>query len=134
LTRFVSNSTDVLASLLPSLSNPETAILPWHAQLIPTLLYRNQTTRKGELWRGLIVIDQLSEEQDEVWDDFCITDIDLATYGEVPINEIAFWSDDNGKIAELEWPAFRVKLKRTKEALLGMATREDGDIKFVVQT
>jgi hypothetical protein len=134
LTQFISNSTDVLASPLPSFSNPETAILPWHAQLIPTLLYRNQTARKGELWRGLIVIDQLSEGQDEVWDDFCITDMDLATYGEVPINEIVFWGDDNGNIVELQWPAFRVKLKRTKEAPLGMTTREGEGRNFVVQT
>jgi hypothetical protein len=76
----------------------------------------------------------LSEEQDEVWDDFCITDIDLATYGEVPINEIVFWADDNGKIVELEWPAFQVKLKRTKEDPLDMTTRQGEDTNFFVQT
>jgi hypothetical protein len=133
MTRFISNGTDVLASPLPSFGNPETAILPWHAQLVPTLLYRNQTALKGELWRILIVIDRLSEDEDEVWDDFCITDIDLATYAGIPINEMVFWSDDEGKIGEAELPAFRVKLKRRKEETSYTETGEGANLEFTVQ-
>jgi hypothetical protein len=135
LTKFISNDTDVLASLLlPYFSNPDTAILPWHAQVVPTLLYRNQTALRGELWRSLIFIDRLSEEQDVVWDDFCITDMDQATYAQVPVNEMVFWDDDDGKIVEVELPAFQVTLKRTKGLTSGTTTGEGTGIDFVVQT
>ena len=108
--------------------------MPWHAQLVPTLLYRNQTSLKGELWRSLIVIDRLSGDKDDVWDDFCITDIDQAKYAEVPINEMVFWSDEDGKIAELELPAFRVTLKRSKGPTSGMGTGEGTRPGFVAQS
>jgi hypothetical protein len=134
VTQFVSNGTDVLASPLPSFSSPETAFRPWHAQVVPTLLYRNQTALKGELWRSLIVIDRLGEEEDDVWDDFCITDMDQATYAEAPINEMVFWSDSNGKIVEMELPAFRVTLKRTEGDTSGMMTGEGADTHVIVQT
>ena len=134
MTRFISNGTDVLASPLPSFSRPETAFRPWHAQVVPTLLYRNQTALKGELWRSLVVIDRLSEEEEDVWDDFCITDMDQATYAEVPINEMVFWSDNNGKIVEVELPAFRVTLKRTEGDTSDMMTGEGADTHVIVQT
>jgi hypothetical protein len=134
VTQFISNDTDVLASSLPSFGSPETEFRPWHAQVVPTLLYRNQTALKGELWRSLIVIDRLSEEGDDVWDDFCITDMDQATYAEVPINEMVFWSDNNGKIVEVELPAFRVTLKRTEGDKSDMMTREGADTHVIVQT
>jgi hypothetical protein len=133
VTQFISNGTDVLASPLPSFSNPEIALRPWHAQVVPTLLYRNQTALKGELWRGLTVIDRLSEK-DGVWDDFCITDVDQATYAQVPLNEMVFWSDDDGKIAEVELPAFRVTLKRTNRDTSDMMTGEGADTHVIVQT
>jgi hypothetical protein len=133
VTQFISNGTDVLASPLPSFSSPETAFRPWHAQVVPTSLYRNQTALNGELWRSLIIIDRLSDE-DDVWDDFCITDVDQATYAEVPINEMVFWSDDNGKIIEVELPAFRVSLKRTNGDASDMMTGEGADTHVTVQT
>ena len=134
MTQFISNGTDILASSLPSFSSPETAFGPWHTQVVPTLLYRNQTALKGELWRSLVVIDRLSEEEDDVWDDFCITDMDQATYAEVPINEMVFWSDNNGKIVEVELPAFRVTLKRTEGDTSDMMTGEDADTHVIMQT
>jgi hypothetical protein len=133
VTQFISNGTDVLASPLPSFSSPETAFRSWHAQVVPTSLYRNQTALKGELWRSLIVIDRLSEE-DDVWDDFCTTDVDLATYAGIPISEMVFWSDDDGKIVEVELPAFRVALKRTKGDPPDTMAGEGGDRHVIVQT
>jgi hypothetical protein len=132
MTQFISNGTDVLASSLPLFGSPETEFRPWHAQVVPTLLYRNQTALKGELWRSLIIIDRLSEEGDDVWDDFCITDMDQATYAEVPINEMVFWSNNNGKIVEVELPAFRVTLKRAGDKS-DMMTREGADTHVIVQ-
>jgi hypothetical protein len=133
MTQFISNGTDVLASPLPSFSSPETEFRPWHAQVVPTLLYRNQTALKGELWRSLIVIDRLSEEKEDVWDDFCTTDMDQATYAEVPINEMVFWGDDNGKIVEVELPAFRVTLKRTEGDTSDMMAGEGADTQVIAQ-
>lgn len=133
MAQFISNGTDVLASSLPYFSNPDTAILPWHAQLVPTLLYQNQTALKGELWRSLIVVDRLSEEQDAVWDDFCITDVDQATYAEIPVNMVVFWRDSKGTVDEVELPAFRVTLKRTKGPMSDTTTEEGSDTEFVVQ-
>lgn len=130
MTQFISNSTDVLASLLPYFANPDTASLPWHAQIIPTLLYENQTALEGELWRSLIVIDQIRGEPDAAWDDFCITNVDLATYAEVPLNKMIFWRNDDSKIDKVELPAFHVTLKRTKES---MTAREGSDADLVVQ-
>jgi hypothetical protein len=134
VTQFISNSTDVLASSLPYFGNPDTAILPWHAQLVPTLLYQNQTALKGELWRSLIVIDRVSEEQDVVWDDFCITDVDQVTYAEIPLNMVVFWSDSEGRVDKAELPAFRVTLKRTTGPMPGTTAGEGSDADFVVQT
>lgn len=134
MTQFISNSTDVLASSLLYFGNPDTAILPWHAQLVPTLLYQNQTALKGELWRNLIVVDRVSEEQDVVWDDFCITDVDQVTYAEIPLNMVVFWSDSEGRIDKVELPAFRVTLKRTTGPMPGATAGEGSDTDFVVQT
>jgi hypothetical protein len=133
MTQFISNGTDVLASPLPSFSNPETAIRPWYSQLLPTLLYRNQTALKGEIWRALIVIDRLSKEEDAVWDDFCITDIDPATYAEAPVNEMVFWSDDDGQVVEVELPAFQVVLKRSKGETSYTETGGGPNLEFTVQ-
>jgi hypothetical protein len=134
LTHFISNGTDVLASPLPSFSNPAAATLPWHAQLVPTLLYRNQTALEGELWRSLIVIDKSIEDEDDVWDDFCITDIDPASYAGVPINEMVFWSDDDGSIIDIELPAFRATLKRLEIPMSVIATDKGANTGVLVQT
>jgi len=133
ITQFISNGTDILTSPLPSFSDPDTTRRPWHAQIVPTLLFRNQTALRGELWRSLIVIDRLSEEEEDVWDDFCITDVDLATYAEVPINEMVFWSDGDGGIVEVELPAFRVKLKRKSEEASYTETEKGAKLDLTVQ-
>lgn len=111
VTQFISNGTDVLASALPTLADPTMTTRPWNAQLMPTLLYRNQTALDGEIWRMLIVPERLATEEG-VWDDFCITDIDLWSYAGLPMNELVFWGDDDGAMGEVELPAFRVKLQR----------------------
>ena len=72
-------------------------------------------------------------EEDDVWDDFCITDVNQMMYAGVPINEMVFWSDDNGKIVEVELPAFRVTLKRTTGPIPGTTAGEASDTDFVVQ-
>ncbi|KAK3673945.1 hypothetical protein LTR78_006147 [Recurvomyces mirabilis] len=105
LETFISNSTDVFDTLLPAFAGVKSGE-SWHAQLQPTLLYKNETTQGGEIWRLLIVSERTGKEK--VWDDFCNTDVDVASYAGLPINEVVFWHDE--KVVEL--PAWRVKLRR----------------------
>lgn len=46
----------------------------------------------------------------KVWDEFCVTDVDLMRYDGRGINEVVFWRD--GEDVEVEMTAFRVRLKR----------------------
>ena len=68
-----------------------------------------------------------------MWDDFCITNVDQATYAEIPINEMVFWSDDDGEISKVELPAFRVTLTRKKEDVSPKKTGEGANLGFTIQ-
>ncbi|KAK5108442.1 hypothetical protein LTR62_008329 [Meristemomyces frigidus] len=107
LTSFISNSTDVFATLLPIYAGVH-GDESWRAQLVPTLLYKNETTQQGEIWRLLVVPERTGKAK--VWDEFCNTDVDVASYAGLPINEVVFWHGE--QVVEL--PAWRVKLKRTE--------------------
>lgn len=111
LASFISNGTDVLNTVIPSYAAPDIqgGSVPWHAQLTPTLLYKNETAMQGEIWRMTVVIERNDSVPAGVWDRFCNTDIDLARYAGLPINELVFWED---KEYDLEMPAWRLKLKR----------------------
>jgi hypothetical protein len=98
------------------------------------MLFQNQADRKGELWRSLIVVDGLGQEQDAVWDDFCVTDVDPVTYAEIPLNKVVFWSDSAGRIDEVELPAFRMTLKRTDGSMSGTNARDGPFTGIVAQT
>jgi len=118
LTAFVSNGTDVLASPLASYADPEAvAAGAWHAQLLPTLLYVDEGAQAGERWRMLIVPERerahahVAEAADP-WDEHCHTDVDPASYAGEPLNELVFWDEGDGKVVEVELPAFRVRLRR----------------------
>ncbi|KAK5136751.1 hypothetical protein LTR08_002047 [Meristemomyces frigidus] len=111
LTSFISNSSDVFATLLP-LFNGAAADGTWRAQLVPTLLYKNETTRQGEIWRIVIAAEREGERADRpIWDDFCITDVDTVSYAGLPINEVVFWHEEG----VLELPAWKVSMKRARE-------------------
>ncbi|GAB7362580.1 hypothetical protein MBLNU230_g2895t1 [Neophaeotheca triangularis] len=103
MTEFVSNSTDVLHAVLPLLGEIDTS-LPWHAQLVPTLLYKNEEEQKGEIWRILAVQDK-SGARTEPWEDFCIGNWDILSYAGMPVNEIVFWGE-----GRVELPAWGVNL------------------------
>lgn len=108
ITEFVSNSSDILRW------GRDVWYVPKHgfAQLIPTLLYRNAQEQKGEEWRGQPVDDH-SEHDGQIWDDFCPTDVEGPLYAAVPINNVVFWDQDKQKrFQTLELSAFRVNLTR----------------------
>ena len=93
---------------------------PWRAQLVPTLLHRHPDNQTGELWRIINVPGTRQHEQ--VWDDFCITNIDPLFYGGKPLLELVFWEGEDGEVESVEATGFRVVLEREKE-------EEDGDKK-----
>lgn len=111
ITEFISNSSDILDVGIVNEWIPKKGF----AQLIPTLLYRNAQDQKGEEWRGQPV-EERSHHGREIWDDFCITDIDGPLYATIPVNNVVFWDQDkHNRFETLELSAFRVNLTRVYE-------------------
>jgi hypothetical protein len=108
VTRFVSNSTDILSSPLPDFAGAPRD-RPWYVQLVPTLLYSDEKKKEGERWR-LLIVDERTDKSRGVWDDFCITNIEGAYYAEIPINDVLLWEGEDGTIDTVELAAFRSKL------------------------
>ncbi|KAF1926683.1 beta-lactamase/transpeptidase-like protein [Didymella exigua CBS 183.55] len=108
---FISNSSDILELGKVNKWIPKNGF----AQLVPTLLFRNAQDQKGEEWRGQPVEDRNHHDR-EIWDDFCITDIEGPLYAAVPINNLVFWDQDrHNRFKTLELSAFRVNLTRVYE-------------------
>ena len=107
ITNFISNGTDVIHFIIPQFLVPSLAAhgVSWHAQLIPTMLFKNEGSRKGEIWRMLIVESRI--EGESTFDEWCVGDIDSVTYKGIPINEVVFWREQG----LLELPAFEVVFK-----------------------
>lgn len=106
-----SNGTDVMSSLVSEIGNA-THGPDWRAQLVPTLLYRNETAKEGELWRIEIVANRPESGASgmRVWDEACHTDIDLPAYGGKPLFEVVFFIGDRGRVDTLELTGFRQTL------------------------
>jgi CubicO group peptidase (beta-lactamase class C family) len=134
ISEWISNSTDVLSIIPKHFQFPKNT--KFHAQLIPTGLYRDEEKEVGELWRIAIVMDREAPpepvlgppSEDEihaglwsastpVWDEFCITDVDNIMYAGKPLNEAVFWDRDEktGTFGKVELTAFRINLTRADE-------------------
>ncbi|KAK4549567.1 hypothetical protein LTR36_006564 [Oleoguttula mirabilis] len=125
LMTFISNGTDVFTTLLAEYAGgARDDTHSWRAQFTPTLLYKNETTQQGEIWRLVVVPERLGEGQEAVWDGFCSTDVDPASYAGLPINEFVFWREEG----VVELPAWRVRMRRVDSA-----ADEGGGEKLVVQ-
>jgi CubicO group peptidase (beta-lactamase class C family) len=118
---FVSNATDVFEALLPHAPGGSEN-RPWRAQLVPTYLYKNESTQQGEVWRMTLSHERDEKSGEGPWDDFCITDLDYASYGGLPLNEVVFWREEG----LVELPAWKIKMRKDTE-------REQGAEKMVVQ-
>lgn len=105
VTSFISNGTDSLHQVFGREAHSER----WHAQLIPTMLYKDEANRRGDIWRLIIVPERL-DQSDLVWDDLCGTDVDTSRYAGIPANEFVFWHDE----MMIELPAWKLKLKRSR--------------------
>lgn len=108
---FISNGTDVLNTVIPRFLG--LSLIPgntssWHAQLVPTLLFKDEKLQEGEIWRMVVVEDRVEKQSGhKLFDDFCLTDVDTTEYGGLPLNEVVFWHE----AGLVELPAFRVKFK-----------------------
>jgi len=81
----------------------------------------------------LITLDRLDHEED-IWGEFCITNVDVASYAGVALNELIFWSNDDGEIDEVELPAFRVSLMREKyDVRVSAADNNDARVNLLMQ-
>jgi hypothetical protein len=67
-------------------------------QLIPTLLHRDEKQKRGELFRAVLIVSpQNSGGPRGVWEDFCVTNVDVLMYAGKPVGEVIFWdTDDEG--------------------------------------
>lgn len=105
----ISNGTDVLHDVLPGRFVSDAK--PWRAQLVPTLLFKDEEEQQGEIWRLLPVREREDYVKRGVWDDFCTTDVDPMMYAGLPLNEVVFWHEDG----VVEMPAWRLKMKAVRE-------------------
>lgn len=72
----MSNGTDVMSVIGNGALGVAVDSDAWHAQLVPTLLFKNETSQEGEIFRIIIVNERDESAEEKVWDDFCIT-VDL---------------------------------------------------------
>lgn len=112
VSEFISNATDIIATDLPLVFGRKNG--DFYVQLVPTLLYRNETTQSGELWRIVVAAERTEGERD-IWDDFCMTEVGAVRYAGLPANEIVFWDGKGKQFENLEIVGFRATLSRTKD-------------------
>jgi len=124
ITNFISNRTDVLGFIIPQFLVPDLARqgIPWHAQLIPTMLFKNMSTKTGEIWRMLVV--ETRTENSSVLDEWCVNDVDSVTYDGIPINEVIFWREEG----LVEFSAFKVVFKSVADEMVASASFVSGYI------
>ncbi|KAJ5524823.1 beta-lactamase family protein [Penicillium frequentans] len=118
ISSWISNSTDVLANLIPFVSSTAGTNGEIYFQLLPTFQARRaHDGRVGEVWRLIDVIDDYDDPTNSttVWNDYCVANIDPFSYGTVPLNEIVFWrnsSDHRSTVESVTLSAFKVDLRR----------------------
>jgi CubicO group peptidase (beta-lactamase class C family) len=106
--KFISNGTDVFNERLAKFVGSKKLLI----RMVPTLLYRDEISKRGEKWRFLVGAEP-SEEKEDIWDDFCPTNVETLLYAGRPWNEIVLWQAGNGgSFNDLELPAYRVNLTR----------------------
>ena len=73
LTSFISNGTDIFQSLLPEYFVDTSRA--WRIQLVPTMLFKNESEGEGEIWRAVAAYDR--DPDRAIWDNAGTTDIDI---------------------------------------------------------
>ncbi|KAK5710187.1 hypothetical protein LTR15_012987 [Elasticomyces elasticus] len=81
-------------------------------QITPTSEYRHRNNNQtGEVWRFINVLDTPAETNvtSDIWNDFCVANMDPISYGGKPLTEVIFWTE-GGEVTEVELSAFRVTM------------------------
>ncbi|KAF2640970.1 beta-lactamase/transpeptidase-like protein [Massarina eburnea CBS 473.64] len=106
--KFISNGTDVMGPKLAKFVGDGSLLI----KVVPTLLYKDEESNRGEKWRFLLTTEPTEEER-PIWDDSCVTNMELMLYAGRPWNEIILWQSENGGMFnDIELPAYRVNLTR----------------------
>lgn len=119
ISSWISNSTDVMASLIPLVASKGGTSGDMYLQLMPTFQTRKgKDGRVGEVWRFINVIDDntIPNNATTVWTDYCVANIDPLSYGAIPLNEGVFWresKDPESRVTEVTLSAFKATLRRT---------------------
>ena len=120
ISSWISNSTDVLANLIPFVASTAGTSGDMYFQLLPTFQTRGTPDgRIGEVWRLIDVIDDYENPTNSttVWNDYCVVNIDPFSYGTIPLNELVFWrdsSDHRSTVKSVTLSAFKVNLRRNR--------------------
>jgi hypothetical protein len=72
ITSFISNGTDVLNHVLPGELVDDSR--KWRIQLVPTSLFKNESSKEGEIWRGLPAYER--DPDRGIWDLAGTTDVE----------------------------------------------------------
>ena len=118
ISSWISNSTDVMETLVSFVSSAAGTSGELYFQLIPTFKTRHSKDGKiGEVWRFIDVIDdyEYPTNATTVWNDYCVVNIDPFSYGAVPLNEAVFWrggADFASQVQSVTLSAFRIELQR----------------------
>ncbi|KAK6380731.1 hypothetical protein LTS17_004931 [Exophiala oligosperma] len=117
---WISNGTDVLAALPVTFHVSPTL---FRLQLVPTFQHRGQSNNhangdaSAEFWRftpAMNATEGGSNDEGEIWSDFCSSDIDWMIYDGNPFNEITFRNKDrSGRYNTVEITAYKISLTRS---------------------
>ena len=124
ISSFTSNSTDTLSALL-AVSGSTSGQTSTQAYFGLTPMFQTRDTilphhgtRIGEVWRFINVIDStgVTPNATNVWDDYCVSNLDPLRYAGVSVNEVVFWRGSVDKpVSQIELPAFQVVMGRPKK-------------------
>ncbi|KAK5110911.1 hypothetical protein LTR62_005449 [Meristemomyces frigidus] len=113
ISAWISNGTEVLAPLNSFVSDLAGDGGEIYYQLVPTSETRQRGQQTGEVWRFYNVLDtpSASDKKGEVWNDYCVSNVDPLNYAGRAFNEAVFWVVD-GLVDAVELTAFRARLAR----------------------
>jgi CubicO group peptidase (beta-lactamase class C family) len=113
VSEFISNATDMMKPELRKIfGGPKEG--GSYVQLVPTLLFQNETAQSGELWR-ITVVAERTEGEHPILDDFCMTNLGGMAYRGIPADEVVFWGEKGEAFGMVELTGFRAKLLRQED-------------------
>ena len=115
ISSWISNSTDVLAGLVPLVAGQAGLTGDIHFQLVPTFEVAPGKTKdtSGEIWRLINVQD---DDPTDVWQDYCIGNYDPLRYVDQPFNEVIFWrknANNTSVVSEIQITAWNITMERS---------------------